>query len=87
MIRNFLIYGFFIFIIVINIILRLTNMKCDRMYKFDYLDSTIFKKYNVSNKSWCSIELESYLMLFFLCYEKIPNISIIMNLFINRVFY
>lgn len=56
------------------------------IYNKDYLpvisshvDKSLLKKYNISESDWCSVEIKSYIVLFFLCFEKLPNISIFMK--------
>lgn len=40
-----------------------------------HIEKTILKQHNITEKSWCSIEIQSYLIFFFMCYNTIPNIS------------
>lgn len=40
-----------------------------------HIEKSILKGKNISENSWCSIEIETYLILFFMCYNVIPNIS------------
>lgn len=42
---------------------------------YNYIDKEIFSKYKITERSWCSIEIESYLLFFFMCYNRIPNIG------------
>lgn len=49
---------------------------------YSYIDMDLLNTYNISKNDWCSIEIKSYLILFFLCFERIPNISIIITAFI-----
>lgn len=40
-----------------------------------YIKNKFILKHNITKSSWCSIEIESFLLLFFMCYNRIPKIG------------
>lgn len=50
-----------------------------------YLDKSLLR-YNITENSWCSIEINSYIILFYMCYNRIPNISM-NNYYKYRMFF
>lgn len=77
MIYNYIIVLFLCLFLFVTILLNyFYNVnKNDSCLKISYIDSSIFLTSNITNNDWCSIEIESYLMMFFLCHERIPNIG------------
>lgn len=47
----------------------------DIEYINKHIEKTILNQHNITEKSWCSIEIQSYLIFFFMCLNTIPNIS------------
>lgn len=66
-----------IFTIIIIFIYLYINIICScPSLSSSYVERNLLNTHNISENDWCSIEIKSYLILFFLCLERIPNIGI-----------
>lgn len=70
-------------VIAILILQHFYNSYNQINFSNDYIDKKIIIKYNVTEKDWCSVTCLSYMVLFFLCLDNIPNIS----MFIGYIIY
>lgn len=62
--------------LIISFYIYLNNVNLSHAVSF-YIDRKLVNNYNISVNDWCSIELKDYIVLFFLCLDRIPNISIV----------